>query len=92
MMWCFSVSVGAVHNDSTVSVVSFDIAGTLKQKVGAALPSLRPLGHQKGDLTSRESWEVLAVDSVGRWSGRQEVTSVQISYFTRSKQRLGIKI
>ena len=30
------VLVGAVHNDSTVS---FDIAGTLKQKVGAALPA-----------------------------------------------------
>ena len=36
---CFAVSVGAVHNDSTVSVVSFHIAGTLKQKVGAALPA-----------------------------------------------------
>ena len=35
-MWCFAVSVGAVLNDSTVSVVSFDIAGTLKQKVGVA--------------------------------------------------------
>ena len=33
------VSVGAVHSDSTVSVVSFDIAGTLKQKVGVALPT-----------------------------------------------------
>ena len=64
-MWCFVVSVGAVHNDSTVSVVKFDIAGTLKQKVGVALPN-RPLGHQKCDLTSRESSEVLAADSVGR--------------------------
>ena len=36
-MWCFAVSVGAVHNDSTVSVVSFDIAGTLKQKVEVEL-------------------------------------------------------
>ena len=59
-MWCFAVSVGAVHNDSTISVVSFDIAGTLKQKVGVALPTLvAPL--LKGDLTSRESFEVLAV-------------------------------
>ena len=38
-MWCLAVSVSAVHNDSTVSVVSFDIAGTLKQKVGVALPA-----------------------------------------------------
>ena len=38
-MWCFAVSVGAVHSDSTVSVVSFDIAGTLKQKVGVTLPA-----------------------------------------------------
>ena len=38
-MWCFTVSVGAVHVDSTVSVVSFGIAGTLKQKVGVALPA-----------------------------------------------------
>ena len=37
-MW-FAVSVGAVHYDSTVSVVSFDIVGTLKQKVGVALPA-----------------------------------------------------
>ena len=64
-MWCFAVSVGAVHNDSTVSVVSFDIAGTLKQKVGVALPaSAAP--QPKGDLTSRESLEVLAADTVGR--------------------------
>ena len=51
-MRCFSVSVSAVHSDSTVGVVSFDIAGTLKQK--------------EGDLTSRESSVVLAVNSVGR--------------------------
>ena len=35
----FAALVGAVHNDSTVSVISFDIAGTLKQKVGVALPT-----------------------------------------------------
>ena len=59
------VSVSAVHNDSTVSVVSFDIAGTPKQKVGVELPaSAAP--PPKGDLTSRESLEVLAADSVGR--------------------------
>ena len=64
-MWCFAVSVGAVHNDSTVSVVSFDIAGTLKQKVGVALPaSATP--PPNGDSTSRESLEALAADSVGR--------------------------
>ena len=64
-MWYFAVSVGAVHNDSTVSVISFDIAGTLKQKVGVALPaSTAP--PPKGDLTSRERLEVLAADSVGR--------------------------
>ena len=64
-MWCFAVSVGAVHNDSTVSVVSFDIAGTMRQKIGVALPALAaPL--PKGDLTSRESLEVLAADSIGR--------------------------
>ena len=49
-MGCFAVSVGAVHNDSTVSVVSFNIAGTLKQKVRAALPtSATP--PPKADLT-----------------------------------------
>ena len=48
-----------------VSVVSFDIAGSLKHKVGVALPtSAAPL--PKGDLTSRGSLEVLAADSVGR--------------------------
>ena len=52
-MWCFAVSVDAVNTDSTVSVVIFDIAGTLKQKVGVALPaSAAP--PPKGDLTSRE--------------------------------------
>ena len=30
------VSVGVVLSDSTLNVVSFDIAGTLKQKVGVA--------------------------------------------------------
>ena len=64
-MWCFAVSVGSVHNDSTVSVITFDIAVTLRQKVGVALPtSAAPL--PKGDLTSRESLEVLASGSVGR--------------------------
>ena len=38
-MWCCAVSVGTVHNDSTVNVVSLAIAGTLKQKVGVALPA-----------------------------------------------------
>ena len=39
-MRCFAVSVGEVHSDSTVSVVSFDIVGTLKQKVRTALPAM----------------------------------------------------
>ena len=63
-MWCFAVSVGAVHNDSTVSVVSFDIAGTLKQNFGVTLPaSAAP--PPIGDLTSRESLEAKAADIVG---------------------------
>ena len=64
-MWRFVVSVGAVHNDSTVSMVSFDIVSTLKQNVGAALQALSA-PPPKGDLMSRESLEVLAADSVGR--------------------------
>ena len=64
-MWCFVFSFGAVHNDSTVSVVSFDIAGTLKQKARPALPA-SAAHDQKGDLTSGESSTVLAADSVGR--------------------------
>ena len=64
-MRCFAISVGAVHYESTVSVVSFNIAGTLKQKVGAALPA-SATSPPKGDLTSREGSEVLAADSVGR--------------------------
>ena len=64
-MLCFAVSFGAVHGDSTVSVVSFDIACTLKQKVGVHCRN-RPLSHQKGDLINRESSEFLAADSVGR--------------------------
>ena len=54
-----------IHNDSTVSVVGFDIAGTLKQKVGASL-SASAAPPTKGDLMSRESSEALAADSVGR--------------------------
>ena len=50
----FRVFVGAVHSDSSVSVVSFDINGTLKQKVGIPLLASadQPL---KCDFTSRES-------------------------------------
>ena len=43
----------------------FDIAGTLKQKSEHQCRH-RPFHHQKGDLASIESLEVLAVDSVGR--------------------------
>ena len=64
-MWCFAVLVDAVHSDSTISVVSFDIAGTMKQKVGVVLPtSAAP--PPISDLTCRESLKVLAADSVGR--------------------------
>ena len=64
-MWCFAVSVGAVHSNSTVSVVRFDIADTLRQKIGAVVPaSAAP--PPKSDLLSRESLEVLSADSVGR--------------------------
>ena len=35
----FMFSVGEVHSDSTVSVVCLDIAGTLKKKIGVALPA-----------------------------------------------------
>ena len=62
-MWCFDVTVGAVQYDSTVCVVSFNIAGPLKSKVGAALPaSATP--PPKRQLTNRESSDVLAADSV----------------------------
>ena len=39
-MWCFVVPVIAVNGDSTVSLVSFDIVGKLKQNVGVALSAL----------------------------------------------------
>ena len=55
----FTVSVGEVHNDSTVSVVCFDIAGILKQKVRVALQELAA-PQQKCDFTSRESFEAFA--------------------------------
>ena len=42
-----------IYMPHSVSVVSFDIAGTMKQKVGVALPaSAAP--PPKGDLTSRK--------------------------------------
>ena len=44
-------------------MVSFDIAGTLKQKVGVALPA-SAAQPPKGDLTCRESFECLSADSV----------------------------
>ena len=64
-MRCFAVSVGAVHDDSTVGVVSFNNDGSLKQKVGVALPA-SAIRHQNGDLTSRESSEDLAAIGAGR--------------------------
>ena len=67
-MWYFAVYDDAAHvtvsvvsfDMPTVSVVSFDIAGTLKRKVVVALPA------SAGPLTSRESLEVFAADSVSR--------------------------
>ena len=59
------MSLLLARQDCTVSVVSFDIAGTLKQKVGVALPALAAQ-PPKCDLTSRESSEILVADSVGR--------------------------
>ena len=38
-MRCFAASVDAVHDDSTVIAVVFDIASTLNLKVGVALPA-----------------------------------------------------
>ena len=73
-MRCFAVLVGTVHDDSTVSL---DVAGMLKQKSEQHFRH-RPLRHLNGDLTSRESLAVLAIDSVGRSSGRDEVTSIRI--------------
>ena len=52
----------------TLSRDHFDVAGSLKL-----------LRHQKGDLTSRESSEALAIDSVGRQSAREEATSILTS-------------
>ena len=46
-------------------MVYFDIVGTLKQKSEQQFRR-QPLRHKKGDLTSRESSDVLAIDSVGR--------------------------
>ena len=58
-------SSNRVEAGTDLDVVNFDIAGTLKQKVGVALPtSTAPL--PKGDLTSSESLKFLAADSVGR--------------------------
>ena len=45
--------------------IHFDIAGTLKQKSELQCRH-RPLRHQKDDLTSRDSSEAVAIDSVGR--------------------------
>ena len=63
-MWCFAVSVGAVHKDYTVSVVSFDIAGTLKQKVGVALPA-SAVPPPKRQFDEKRKFGNLAADSVG---------------------------
>ena len=67
------ISYFPLHQSQTVSGcwcrdwrrVHFDIAGTLKQK-SEQQSWHRPLHHQKIDLTSTESSEVLAINSVGR--------------------------
>ena len=76
-MWCFAVSVDAVYNDSTVSVVCFDISGTLKQKVGVALPASAAL-PPKSRFNEWRKFRTLSSYSVGRLSGRKEATSTQI--------------
>ena len=72
-MRCFAVSVGAVYDDSTVSVVSLDIVGTLEQKVATALPaSAAP--PPKRRLASRESSEVwLPIVSVGDPAAKRQL-------------------
>ena len=75
-MWCFAVSVGSVNNDSTVSVVSFDIAGTLKQKIGVALPAVSvddpaakrklPFGSQHIRMIGRQFLQTLQSVTTGR--------------------------
>ena len=76
-MWCFGVSVGTVHSDSTVRVVRFVIAGTMNQKFGEALPASAAL-PPNGDLSIIESLEVLAAESVGWRSSREDATSILI--------------
>ena len=66
---CYEVFGGIAlknHAFSIVfSVVSFDIAGTLKQKVGAALPaSGAPPTKRRFD--DKRKQEILVADSVGR--------------------------
>ena len=47
-MWYFALSVGAVHDDSTVSVISFDIACIL-----STMPLLNRPAHSKATLGDR---------------------------------------
>ena len=46
------------------------------------------IGHSatKSDLTSRKSSEVLAINSVGRLSGREEATSIPIMSCSQNRQ------
>ena len=60
-MRCFADSIGTFFDDSTDSVVSFDIAGTQNQKVGVSLPASAAL-PPKIDLKSRECTKVLAAE------------------------------
>ena len=68
-MRCFAVLVDAVHSDSTVSVVSFDIAGTLKQKVRAALPaSAAPPPKRRFDEYGKFWLPIVSVgDPAAKW-------------------------
>ena len=81
------VSVGAAHGDSNVNVVSFDIAGTQKQS-RSSIVDIGRSATKKGDLTSRESLEVLAAYSVGSLSGREEATSIRIGWDRLHTRRL----
>ena len=44
----------------------------------------------KGDLTSRESSEVLAIDYFGKWSGREEATIIRTMWWSENYERIHI--
>ena len=71
-MWYFAVSVGAVHSDSTVSVVRFDIAGTLKKKVGVALPASAAQSQKNRRVEKVRKFWLLAV-SIGDLAAKRQL-------------------